>query len=676
MKFSALPRALASPANEPVRDADASPVVRDGFFAYHGIWAPGVRAFRRIPLHGNSIIISLVFVLPVALLAGVHFADKAEVMRFSESERVGVAYVRDALRLTSAAQHLRGMATIEAASGKALPGAAEARQAYAQAVQAMAETERLLGPPLGTAPAYAKLVQADQVQTNAGDDAEKVFAAHSLRVEAALRLVDSAADGANLSLDPDLDTYHLMNGAILTMPRLVDNALQLRDRGAAAVASGTISAPQMRRVIEAKTRTDFLYDRLAHSVDKAIAAHPEAKQALSLDQAHAAIDELYDQAAETLFMSRDGAVEGDVKAFLDAGTKAIDALHRSDASMLEQLDRLLAHRLEGLERQRNRLALATLLCLAFAGYLFVCFRKVVKGGVDNLGRHMRAMSEGDLSRRPRRWGRDELAALYDTTDAMQQSLRDMLIRLRETSEAMSHTSAGVATSTEDLARRTEQTASSLERTTASMAEMRLALSHTADGTGQAASLATQNAQMAGHGGTVIGKVVQTMQEIRQSAVHMADIVGLIDGIAFQTNLLALNAAVEAARAGEQGKGFAVVASEVRNLAQRSTAAAREIKGLIDKSVEKTQLGTEIAHEAQDAMADMVGAAQRVNQLLDDIAHTTKDQSAAVTAMSDDLSVLEGMTQQNNALVETTSATAVAMRRQAAELAAEAARFTL
>ncbi|MDD0837303.1 methyl-accepting chemotaxis protein [Curvibacter sp. HBC61] len=318
----------------------------------------------------------------------------------------------------------------------------------------------------------------------------------------------------------------------------------------------------------------------------------------------------------------------------------------------------------------------TVVAVLFAGYLFLSFYRVMDGGLKETRRHLRAMTEGDLTTSPSPWGRDEAAQLMLELRHMQGSLREMVVQVRQSSDQIVHASNEVAAGSMDLSARTEQAAASLEQSASSMEQISATVNVTSGNTDEASRVARQNAESAKQGGQVMGEVVANMNQIRDSSNRIAEIIGTIDGIAFQTNILALNAAVEAARAGEQGRGFAVVAGEVRMLAQRSAEAAREIKSLIGNSVEQVELGTHVVQRAGHTIEDIVASAQRVNALLDEISTGSREQSLGVQQVGQALQELDRMTQQNAALVEQTAAASAAMRERATQLSNQVARFRL
>jgi methyl-accepting chemotaxis protein len=286
------------------------------------------------------------------------------------------------------------------------------------------------------------------------------------------------------------------------------------------------------------------------------------------------------------------------------------------------------------------------------------------------------MAEGDLTSAPTAWGRNDAPDLMASLLSMQGALREIVAGVRNSSELIANSSVDIASGVGDISSRAEQTAASLQQSSASMSEIADTVAEMATSIGQAAQLAADNAHVAGEGGAVIADVVTTMGAISGSSRKIGDIIGAIDGIAFQTNILALNAAVEAARAGEAGRGFAIVAGEVRNLAGRTSAAAREIKTLIGGSVQSVAAGTSVVNTAGQTMARIVDNANRIRELLNSAADGAQRQLVRVSEVSGSVKQIDQSTQENAARSEAAAQTAVALSSQAKELLVRVARFRL
>ena len=637
-----------------------------GFFEHHGAWAPGVRLFRALNFRAKALIISAVLLVPIALLAWNFLSAKAEAIEFSAKERIGVTYLRDAVPLVQLGQQYRLQALQAQAKGAATPELAEARKALDAQVAKLDATEKAVGAELGTAKALAAMKAA--ANTAAAAAADKTLETHTAHIDAVLALIGQATDGSNLTLDPDMDTFYLMDGAFGALPILVESTAKLRGTAAAVAASGKPATEAMQRIITSSAAgTELFEGRVMAALDKIYGVHPEYK-------AEFKADDLVPQLAAF----RELAVAGKAQAptLIARGTAQVEAMIALQTRMVDRLDDLLKARVDGMVVHRNLTMLTVVIALLIGGYLFYSFYLVTQGGLNEVKRHLVAMTGGDLTTHPNPWGKDEAAALMLSLHDMQASLRQIVSQVRGSSDSIVHASSEIAAASMDLSARTEQTAANLEQSAASMEEISSTVKHTADNVREAAQVASHNSQSAVRGGEVIGAVVSTMQEINASSKKIGDIIGTIDGIAFQTNILALNAAVEAARAGEQGRGFAVVASEVRSLAQRSAQAAREIKTLITTSVEKVESGTNIVKGAGETMQELVVNARRMNDLLAAISTAASEQSNGVAQVGTAVNDLDRMTQQNAALVEQTAAAAVALKDQAVGLASEVAKFKM
>ncbi|MDR6206824.1 methyl-accepting chemotaxis protein [Paraburkholderia graminis] len=290
--------------------------------------------------------------------------------------------------------------------------------------------------------------------------------------------------------------------------------------------------------------------------------------------------------------------------------------------------------------------------------------------------HFDAIAAGDLRRQVVVSSRDEMGQILEGISKMQRSLIETVRAVRGGSESIATATREIAAGNIDLSSRTEEQASALQETASSMEELTGTVKQNADNARQASALAANASEIANKGSAVVGQVVGTMGEINQSSAKIADIISIIEGIAFQTNILALNAAVEAARAGEEGRGFAVVAGEVRSLAQRSSAAAKEIKELIDTSVDRVQSGSALVDQAGRTMNEIIGAVQRVTDIMGEIAAASEEQSSGIDQVARAVTQMDEVTQQNAALVEEAAAAASSLEDQADKLRGAVAVFQL
>ncbi|WP_298207946.1 methyl-accepting chemotaxis protein [Acidovorax sp.] len=332
--------------------------------------------------------------------------------------------------------------------------------------------------------------------------------------------------------------------------------------------------------------------------------------------------------------------------------------------------RMAAERLFTVKIAATAVGLLLLAIIVGAYYLIDSIRRPLAQANELAER----IAGGDLSMQGAVTRGDEFGDLLRSLYGMSGALGRMVHQVRQSTDSIAIASAEIATGNHDLSARTEQTSSNLQETAAAMEEFTSTIQQSAGSAQQASSLAASATGVARRGGEVVTKVVATMEDINHSSKKIADIIGVIDSIAFQTNILALNAAVEAARAGEQGRGFAVVASEVRSLAQRSAEAAKEIKQLISASVEKVEVGSRLVSDAGATMTDIVQSVQRVTDMISEITTASSEQSAGVSQVNQAIGNLDQMTQQNAALVEESAAAAQSLREQADHLAQVVAMF--
>ncbi len=376
----------------------------------------------------------------------------------------------------------------------------------------------------------------------------------------------------------------------------------------------------------------------------------------------------------------EGLSISDANTQLRLGKGGYDKADASTVKALEQVDKFTTAAANKLKDLHTLVVRGSIGLLVFS-LLFVVLvgRKVSASIVKPLQEaeeFAAGVRGGDLTQSLAVTGNDECGRLAQSLADMQTSLQDIVGKVRQAAESIQVASSEVASGNQDLSDRTEQTASSLQQTASSMNELTGTVNQTADSARTASQLASQASSSAERGGSVVGEVVTTMERINSSSRRIADIISTIDGIAFQTNILALNAAVEAARAGEAGRGFAVVAGEVRLLAQRSAEAAKEIKSLINASVESVGAGTRLVADAGNTMAEIVANVQRVTDIIGEISAAAGEQSSGIGNVNRSVANLDQATQQNAALVEQSAAAAQSLRDQAQRLSEVVATFKL
>ncbi|WP_326900589.1 methyl-accepting chemotaxis protein II [Kosakonia cowanii] len=434
---------------------------------------------------------------------------------------------------------------------------------------------------------------------------------------------------------------------------------------------------------QSSAKTDLLNSAKASLADAA--KHYDAFRQLptmpEMDSARQALDEKYQTYHAALSELVQFLESGNMNSFLAQPTQGMqNALGAAMSDYATLSDSLYRNAWEQsvsdytfAKWQMAILALALVIVLAGVWY---GIRRILLSPLSSVIAHIREIAGGNLAHTLRIDGRSEMTELAQSVDHMQTALIDTVTNVRQGSDAIYSGTSEIAAGNNDLSSRTEEQASALEQTAASMEELTATVKQNAENARQASLLAQSASETAERGGKVVDGVVKTMHEIANSSQKIADIISVIDGIAFQTNILALNAAVEAARAGEQGRGFAVVAGEVRNLASRSANAAKEIKSLIEDSVSRVDTGSVLVGSAGETMLDIVNAVTRVNDIMGEIASASDEQSRGIDQVALAVSEMDRVTQQNASLVQQSAAAAAALEEQASRLTQAVSAFRL
>ena len=636
-------------------------------------WTTNLRFSQKFAVIGA--IAFVLFLVPTVISMKVMFGQLA----VAKGESAGLPAGRELLSLLKQSQQHRGLsAAFLSASGPDSGALAATRSAidtaFADARRATDQVgDRKLSTQLedlsGEWRSLASRVSGRSIDGAQSDLQHRTLIAHELA------LIEDLANTSGLSLDPDAATYYVQRAVLDYLPRLTEAIGQMRAGGALMLGRGTATA-------EDRVRIEALAERARQNLDGARKMLDLAAGSASLpadvEQARtaalAAAEQGFQLAESAL--GKTGELTMPPSEWIARMTPVIDAqfalVNASYGMLVSSLDDQIA------TAQQNLTWLAGLLVtLAAAGtWVLVSITRSTTRALDSAVRVAESVAAGDLTVHVEPRGRDEVARLLAAMQFMATQLGSVVGSVRMNSESVAGASAQIAQGNADLSQRTERQASALEETAASMEELSSTVQQNADSARQASELAREASSVATRGGSVVQQVVQTMQGINTSSARIADIISVIDGIAFQTNILALNAAVEAARAGEQGRGFAVVAAEVRNLAQRSAGAAREIKELITASVEQVGQGTQLVDQAGSTMTEIVHAIRQVSELVGTISAATAEQSAGVSQVGEAVAQLDSTTQQNAALVEESAAAAASLNAQARQLVQAVAVFRL
>lgn len=587
-------------------------------------------------------------------------------------EYSGVAPTQSLLRAMQLTQQHRGLSAIVLNGNEATISKRQAKQdEVAKAFAALGATIRQLGHA-SAIDIWEKIesewpVLADKVSQTSIKPAES-FAQHTALVNRLLKLNDIFLDHFELAFDQEAASHYLINAAAINIPQLTEVLGRMRARGAAILTQKNASLEDRVAFAALVENATQLNHAVRTSLEKALQASPQLKGSLdgSMLAAFSAAEKRLQLARSEIITAEQFSMEP--AEFFAQLTDAIDAQFKLDDLAFAELMTTLTSRQAHLKTRAYALAasLALVVCL---GVLLAWI--VVRSITRPMQRAVvlaQQIAGGDLAENITATGSDEAARLLVSLEGMRSSLSNIVAEVRYGSETINVAAGQLAAGTMDLSSRTEEQASALQQTASSMEQLTSTVKQNADNARQANGLVNSASQVAMRGGTVVSEVVDTMGTISDSAKKIADIIGVIDSIAFQTNILALNAAVEAARAGEQGRGFAVVATEVRGLAQRSAAAAKEIKTLIEDSVAKVDAGTRLVGDAGATMEEVVDSIRRVTGLMAEISAASQEQSAGIDQINRAIAQMDQVTQQNAALVEQAGSASQGMHEQTGALA--------
>ncbi len=496
------------------------------------------------------------------------------------------------------------------------------------------------------------------------------FAQHSQLVDQLLHLLFDSAGKSNLLFDPHDTTYLLIISGFQEGPRISELAARMRGLGTAYLGDQGGNAADIQQALDSHGR---LLERIAH-IDLHLKAVAQLNPELGRTLVAPALDKL--DALRTFSADARSAIQGNTSSkaagmrsaeFFDYASTFINDVNHITLSITEQVEAELNQRQSDAHRDMT-IQIVVVLALSCLGVaIMTSMVKGILSPIHQMEIVAKLLAKGDLTRSCATPSRDEIGRCMNALDSARLGWVRILSSLHQSVDAVSAASSQIASGSHELNERTHVTSSNLESTSQAINELTSTVQQTADSAKQADELARSAKATANEGHQVMAQVVSNMNDISTASQKIADIIGLIDGIAFQTNILALNAAVEAARAGESGRGFAVVASEVRNLAQRTANSAKEIKSLINDSLEKIGTGSQLVNEAGSNMEAIMRSNQQVTDIIGEISSATQEQSSGFVLVNQSINQLDSMTSQNAALVRESNDSATNLRKQAQQL---------
>ncbi len=640
-------------------------------------FSPSVRLMRQLPLVRKFFVVCVAFLLPLGYLLVTVLGDRQASYDFTAKEVQGVGVIEvfeDAYMPVLVWRGAYAGATVQQ------PGAAERRdQAAAQAdraFDAFATYLRDSEDPLALDPDFKKLHEAwKTVKAQSPKTPREALVLADAMAAQVRNFIGFVAVQSNLALDPDADSYSLMLNYTSELPRLRDATARARSIGRFLADGGIADDPEMFMALHnADALMGDAIARARQAYADAAAANPEVVKGLNLavlDDLEAKVQARIDQhfawgSAPTVKGSDWGTAVNEV-------LEHVETLEDQTARALTEL--LLTREL-GLKRQIVVAVGVSVAFIVLGLYLLAGFYLAAQSTFGALGRRIERLGNGDFTTFKPLFGKDEMAQAGNQLGEAVDNLVMLVLQVRSTADEIAGSVDQIAAGNQSLSERGAQLAAVVEQTTASTGTLEDAVAGNLASANEANELVHNASAVASKGGAVVEQAVQAMSEITASSQKIGDIIQVIDTIAFQTNILALNAAVEAARAGEQGRGFAVVAGEVRALAQRSAEAAREIKGLIQASIDAVQLGGQHVSEAGSTMNEMVTAVERVTVLMGDITRQSKSQTEQIRQLGSAIREVDAAVQQNAAMGEETAAATSTLSDRARSLSEAAGQFRI
>ncbi|XLZ70317.1 methyl-accepting chemotaxis protein [Massilia sp. SR12] len=634
----------------------------------------------QLKLGHKFMILGLIAALLAIIPAYLYMHEAGKVLQAYQGEHEGLPVVVDGLKVVQFTQQHRGLSAlvlggVPAAAEKRRAKQAEADAAYDRLEKAAATLgDKAIIEAFGAAKQEWQALRSGVAEGKL--TVPQSYAGHTALVPKLLKVNELIGDAYGLSLDPDKDSYQLIQSMFYQLPWLTEETGKTRAKGAGLLAKKEATAEDRMQQASIMARVSDRLDQTMTAFGKAALSNPEidAKLGAQMRAAGEAARKIVELGTEQIVKADPLAYSSE--EWVARTTAAIDMQFALNEAAAKELDAMLNDKVAGFTQQRWIMIITMLGLFALAAWICLLIARSVTRPLQNAIAVADEVAKGKLDNDFDVGPPNEVGQLLRSLKTMSESLRGIVSDVRASVDQINAASRDIATGNADVSARLESQASNLEETASSMEELTSTVKQNADNARQANQLVHNASDVASKGGNVVSQVVQTMGEINASSRKIVDIIAVIDGIAFQTNILALNAAVEAARAGEQGRGFAVVASEVRNLAQRSASAAKEIKDLINHSVDRVEQGNKLVGEAGQAMQEVLQSVQSITVIMQEIATASAEQGNGIEQVNMAVTQMDDTTQQNAALVEQTAAASASLQDQAQSLVKSISIFTL
>lgn len=621
---------------------------------------PGVRFMRNYRTPVKFALVSVAFLIPLIVATSSLMSGFRESKNFSEKELVGLDYAEHFFPIQRSLEDFRMYAIARASGANVGDLPNQSATVLESNLNEIMRHVNEHGDEFGLKADMEKFQKNwRDFSSNPGKSLTEIRKNSADLRTGMSALIFQLFERSNLALDPDADSYWLISG-LLANKDLSQALAMVRVHSYTSGGKPMSDMQQARSLIEALTNSKAYAENLEQNLQRAVAANPTVEKKLPMEALGSAQSFL--NLAEAQLLNQSAPV--DLTRLWNAGSQAMAEVEKLALAQIVTTSALIETRVDGLRQRQNIVVAVTLIFLLIAAYLMICFYLSSMHGFGFLEQRISAMAEGDLRIDDKAKGRDEVGQSLRRLLQGMGSLANMVSGIRSSAEAINVAGEQITAGNADLSARGEKQAAVVEQTTASMAQIAEAVKRNLHSAQQADQLAHSAFDVAKQGGEVVSQAVGRMDSITESSKRIGDIIGVIDGIAFQTNILALNAAVEAARAGEQGRGFAVVASEVRSLAQRSAAAAKEIKDLIGASIETVDSGAVLVKKAGATMQEIVASVGRVTDIMQEISAASREQDNEIEQLRLAMNEIDQTTQQNAALVEQTAAASMSLREQA------------